>query len=108
MAMPIAQHLENRLYRLSSQTQIAGRGIFDQYPYYMALVSPDDPQQALRRTVIPSMNEFVRTHGEADDPLSEDQYSPVPGLVHRYRTACSCSHSTIARPIVVIARAPAS
>lgn len=53
-------------------------------PYYMALVSADDPQQALRRTVIPSMNEFVRTYGEADDPLSEDQYSPVPGLVHRY------------------------
>src|SRR5690606_13102367 len=38
-------------------------------PYYMALVSSDDPNQALRRTVIPSLNEFVRTPGEADDPL---------------------------------------
>jgi lysine 2,3-aminomutase len=26
----------------------------------------------------------VRTEGEADDPLSEDSHSPVPGLVHRY------------------------
>src|SRR5690606_32250380 len=53
-------------------------------PYYMALVSSDDPNQPLRRTVIPSLNEFVRTPGEADDPLGEDGHSPVPGLVHRY------------------------
>ena len=53
-------------------------------PYYMALVSETDPEQALRRTVIPSLSEFVRTPGEADDPLGEDGHSPVPGLVHRY------------------------
>ena len=53
-------------------------------PYYMSLLSSDDPSQALRRTVVPSMNEFVRTEGEADDPLGEDTHSPVPGLVHRY------------------------
>lgn len=53
-------------------------------PYYMSLVSPTDPQQPLRRTVIPTMAEFTRTAGEADDPLGEDKHSPVPGLVHRY------------------------
>jgi lysine 2,3-aminomutase len=53
-------------------------------PYYMSLLDADDPQQALRRTVVPTLNEFVRTPGEADDPLSEDAHSPVPGLVHRY------------------------
>ncbi|HEY1064824.1 MAG TPA: KamA family radical SAM protein [Pirellulales bacterium] len=53
-------------------------------PYYMSLISPTDPNQPLRRTVIPVKNEFVRTADEADDPLGEDGHSPVPGLVHRY------------------------
>ncbi len=53
-------------------------------PYYMSLLDPDDAWQPLRRTVVPTLNEFVRTAGEADDPLSEDSHSPVPGLVHRY------------------------
>jgi lysine 2,3-aminomutase len=29
-------------------------------------------------------DEFLRSPGEADDPLEEDHDSPVPGLVHRY------------------------
>ena len=53
-------------------------------PYYMSLLDADDPRQGLRRTVVPTLNEFVRTEGEADDPLGEDSHSPVPGLVHRY------------------------
>ncbi|MEZ6126449.1 MAG: KamA family radical SAM protein [Planctomycetaceae bacterium] len=53
-------------------------------PYYMSLLDPDDALQPLRRTVVPTTNEFVRTLGEADDPLGEDGHSPVPGLVHRY------------------------
>jgi lysine 2,3-aminomutase len=53
-------------------------------PYYASLLSRTDAQQPLRRTVMPSTGEFVRTRGEADDPLGEDGHSPVPGLVHRY------------------------
>ncbi len=53
-------------------------------PYYMSLISPDNPQQPLRKTVVPTTAEFTRMPGEADDPLGEDGHSPVPGLVHRY------------------------
>ena len=53
-------------------------------PYYMSLVSRDDRNQPLRRTVIPTTAEFHQGLGEADDPLGEDGDSPVPGLVHRY------------------------
>jgi lysine 2,3-aminomutase len=53
-------------------------------PYYASLLSRSDPLQPLRRTVVPTTGEFVRTRGEADDPLGEDGHSPVPGLVHRY------------------------
>jgi lysine 2,3-aminomutase len=53
-------------------------------PYYMSLLEENDPSQPLRRTVVPTSNEFIRAPGEADDPLGEDSHSPVPGLVHRY------------------------
>src|SRR5215510_6810427 len=53
-------------------------------PYYASLLDPDNPHQPLRYTVIPINGEYVRTPGEADDPLHEDDHSPVPGLVHRY------------------------
>lgn len=53
-------------------------------PHYMALVSPSDPDQAVRRSMIPTVYEMRRCPGEADDPLGEEHQSPVPGLVHRY------------------------
>jgi lysine 2,3-aminomutase len=53
-------------------------------PYYMSLLDREDAMQPLRRTVIPVTGEFLRTPGEADDPLGEDGHSPTPGLVHRY------------------------
>jgi len=53
-------------------------------PYYASLLDPSDSTQPLRRTVVPTLGEYERTPGEADDPLGEDSHSPVPGLVHRY------------------------
>ena len=53
-------------------------------PYFMSLLSKDDPCDPLRRTVVPTMAEFTTAPGEADDPLGEEDQSPVPGLVHRY------------------------
>jgi len=53
-------------------------------PYYMSLIDPWNPRQALRRTVVPTVHEHFRSSGEADDPLHEDEDSPVPGIVHRY------------------------
>jgi lysine 2,3-aminomutase len=53
-------------------------------PYYASLLDPDDPTHALRRTVVPVGDEYLRVPGEAHDPLGEDGHSPVPGLVHRY------------------------
>jgi lysine 2,3-aminomutase len=53
-------------------------------PYYASLLDEHDVTQALRKTVVPVMGEYVHTRGEADDPLGEDGHSPTPGLVHRY------------------------
>lgn len=53
-------------------------------PYYISLLDRDDPNQALRRSVVPVFDEFLRHPGEASDPLSEEPDSPVPTIVHRY------------------------
>jgi lysine 2,3-aminomutase len=53
-------------------------------PYYASLMSRDDAMEPLRRTHIPVGDEYIKTPGEADDPLREDGHSVVPGLVHRY------------------------
>ena len=53
-------------------------------PYYLSTLDRNDPLDPIRRTVIPVLDEFKHTPGEARDPLGEDSHSPVPGLVHRY------------------------
>ena len=53
-------------------------------PYFASLLDENDPQQPLRRTVIPVTAEHLQSLGEAEDPLGEEDDSPVPGLVHRY------------------------
>ncbi|MFT4569382.1 MAG: lysine 2,3-aminomutase [Candidatus Binatia bacterium] len=53
-------------------------------PYYASLLSRFDPDDPLRRTHLPVGGEYLRTYGEADDPLGEDHDTTVPGLVHRY------------------------
>lgn len=53
-------------------------------PYYASLINPHDPSAPLRRCVVPVVDECLRTAGEEEDPLCEDNDSPVPGIVHRY------------------------
>ncbi len=53
-------------------------------PHYMGLIDPLDPDQAIRRAMIPTVYELRKCPGEADDPLGEEHQSPVEGMVHRY------------------------
>jgi lysine 2,3-aminomutase len=53
-------------------------------PYYASLLDKNDPLQPIRRTVIPVQQEYLHAPCESEDPLSEDDVSPVPGIVHRY------------------------
>jgi lysine 2,3-aminomutase len=85
------RHLDalDRMLRLSEPERSAIEGTQSRMPvgitpYFMSQISKDDPNDPLRRTVIPTVSEFMKTPEEADDPLGEDDQSPVPGLVHRY------------------------
>jgi len=53
-------------------------------PYYASLLDRCNPLQALRRTVVPVIDELIVSPGEEADPLSEGHTSPVDLIVHRY------------------------
>ncbi|HUX14015.1 MAG TPA: KamA family radical SAM protein [Spirochaetia bacterium] len=53
-------------------------------PYYASLLDPGNPNQAIRRSMVPTVLERTFSSGEDEDPLAEEHDTPVPGLVHRY------------------------
>jgi lysine 2,3-aminomutase len=53
-------------------------------PYFLSLIDPDDPNDPIRRQVIPTACEHEAFTAMMEDSLAEDRHSPVPGLVHRY------------------------
>src|SRR5512136_2687751 len=56
----------------------------DVTPYFISLIDPADPDDPIRKQVIPTDCEMMPFTAEMADSLSEDAHSPVPGLVHRY------------------------
>jgi lysine 2,3-aminomutase len=61
-------------------------GLFrvDITPYFISLIRPDDPDDPVRKQIIPTDAEMVPFTAMMEDSLAEDRHSPVPGLVHRY------------------------
>lgn len=53
-------------------------------PYYASLMNPDDPRCPVRMQSVPISKEIHKTKYDLEDPLHEDEDSPVPGLTHRY------------------------
>jgi len=76
-------------------------------PHFFNLIDADDPDCPIRRQVIPRIEEGNVAPWETDDPVGEDEHSPVPGLVHRYpdrvlflvtdRCAAYCRYCTRSR-----------
>jgi lysine 2,3-aminomutase len=56
----------------------------DVTPYFVSLIDPDDPDDPIRKQIIPTAREMVPFTAMMEDSLAEDRHSPVPGLVHRY------------------------
>ncbi len=53
-------------------------------PYYASLIDRDDPRCPVRQQAVPTIYETHKSENDLDDPLHEDEDSPVPGLTHRY------------------------
>ncbi|MHB0965985.1 MAG: KamA family radical SAM protein, partial [Bellilinea sp.] len=81
------EDFEKVLHLTASEKKALGtQGLFrvDITPYFVSLIDPDDPDDPVRRQVIPRAEEIVPFTGMMEDSLAEDRHSPVPGLVHRY------------------------
>jgi lysine 2,3-aminomutase len=57
-------------------------------PYTLSLIDPADPQDPIARQVVPLADEAHGLSDTFDDPLAEEQFSPVPGITHRYPDRC--------------------
>jgi lysine 2,3-aminomutase len=70
----------------SERKALSSPGLFrvDITPSYISLIDPDDPDDPVRKQVVPTAGELVPFKAMMEDSLSEDRHSPVPGLVHRY------------------------
>lgn len=70
----------------SERKALSTPGLFrvDVTPYYVSLIDPNDPDDPIRKQIIPTAGEIDVFTGMMEDSLAEDRHSPVPGLVHRY------------------------
>lgn len=53
-------------------------------PYYATLMDPENPNCPVRKQAIPTAKELEKGSFDMEDPLHEDEDSPVAGLTHRY------------------------
>ncbi|HSQ17995.1 MAG TPA: lysine 2,3-aminomutase [Anaerolineales bacterium] len=70
----------------SEKQALSSPGLFrvDITPYFISLIDPDDPDDPVRKQIVPTARELVPFTAMMEDSLAEDRHSPVPGLVHRY------------------------
>ncbi|MGC9022349.1 MAG: lysine 2,3-aminomutase, partial [Dissulfurimicrobium sp.] len=54
-------------------------------PYYLSLIDFSDPADPIKKQCLPDPKEITfRLPGSNEDPLAEQRYMPVSGLIHRY------------------------
>jgi lysine 2,3-aminomutase len=70
----------------SERKALQTSGLFrvDITPYFISLIDPNDPNDPVRKQIIPRSEEMQAFTAMMEDSLAEDRHSPVPGLVHRY------------------------
>ena len=70
----------------SERIALQATGLFrvDITPYFISLLDPTDPEDPIRKQIIPRSEEMQAFTSMMEDSLAEDRHSPVPGLVHRY------------------------
>ncbi|MGB0866147.1 MAG: EF-P beta-lysylation protein EpmB [Granulosicoccaceae bacterium] len=51
---------------------------------YLSRITPGDPRDPLLLQVLPQAAELTPSPGDSLDPLEEQHFSPIPGLLHKY------------------------
>ena len=53
---------------------------------FVTKMEPGNPNDPLLLQILPQAQELITTPGFSNDPLQEAQFTPVPGLIHKYRS----------------------
>lgn len=64
--------------------EVAARYAIAVTPEMAALIDPRDPADSIARQFVPDARELLATAEERADPIGDDAFTPVPGIVHRY------------------------
>ena len=70
--------------RLVTLEQVAARYAVAITPAMADLIDPSDPRDPIARQFVPDARELEQSPQESRDPIGDDAFSPVEGIVHRY------------------------
>ena len=74
----VAPERVDELRRVAAQFQVA---LTDEVA---ALIDPTDPHDPIAAQFVPSAAELRTAVEERADPIGDERWSPLPGIVHRY------------------------
>lgn len=82
------QHLQSVINLSSDEMAVAGNEDINLpvriTPYFASLIANSQPGNAIRKTMVPVMDELIVSPGEESDPLDEHKHNKVKCLIHRY------------------------
>jgi lysine 2,3-aminomutase len=81
--------------RLEELRRVAGNFAVALTGDVAALIDPADPDDPIAAQYVPRPSELVTAPEESADPIGDERWSPVPGIVHRY------SDRVLLKPILV-------
>jgi lysine 2,3-aminomutase len=70
--------------RLDALADVAARYAVAVTPAMADLIDRDDPHDPIARQFVPDVRELQRQPEERADPIADNPFSPVEGVVHRY------------------------
>ncbi len=70
--------------RVATLEQVAARYAVAVTPLVADLIDRDDPHDPIARQFVPDARELEQRPEERRDPIGDDRFSPVAGIVHRY------------------------
>ena len=74
----------HRRERISELAEVAARYAVAITPAMADLIDPADPLDPIARQFVPDARELEQSPQESRDPIGDDAFSPVEGIVHRY------------------------
>ena len=70
--------------RINELAEVAARYAVAITPAMADLIDPADPLDPIARQFVPDARELEQSPQESRDPIGDDAFSPVEGIVHRY------------------------